>query len=143
MCYRLRSGSGATSRFSSGTFVAADGTATPLTVDEFTIEATAEWESPRSGVKYPAGWIITVPKFEINLKVTPDVADQELDTRGTTMIVYWEGSCSVRDNSGGHRVGGRAYAELVGYDRSHDQPNLATFLVGSRFNFFTDLLPKF
>ena len=27
--------------------------------------------------------------------VTPVIKDQELDTRGTTMIVYWEGACAV------------------------------------------------
>ena len=29
------------------------------------------------------------------------------------------------------RVRGRAYVELVGYDRSHESPSLVTFLFGS------------
>ncbi len=61
--------------------------------------------------------------------------DQELDTRGTTMIVYWEGACEVAGKAGEWDVTGRAYVELVGYDRSHDQPNLAFFLMGSSFEF--------
>jgi len=61
--------------------------------------------------------------------------NQELDTRGTTMIVYWEGACEVRGKSDGADVLGRAYVELVGYDRSHDSPNLAYFLMGNQFEF--------
>jgi hypothetical protein len=64
-------------------------------------------------------------------KVTPVLRDQELDTRGTTMIVYWEGACAVEGRRGEIDVEGRAYVELVGYDRSHESPSLVTFLFGS------------
>jgi len=66
------------------------------------------------------------------------VLDQELDTRGTTMIIYWEGACNVAGSAGTCRVTGQAYVELVGYDRSHERPNLAYFLVGNPY----DLLAK-
>ncbi len=36
-------------------------------------------------------------------------------------------------NTNGEDVRGRAYIELVGYDRSHDSPNLAYFLMGNQF----------
>jgi hypothetical protein len=62
------------------------------------------------------------------------IKDQELDTRGTTMIVYWEGACTVRGRHGNESVEGRAYAELVGYDRSHDSPSVGTFLMGESFD---------
>jgi hypothetical protein len=64
------------------------------------------------------------------VEVTPVMQDQELDTRGTTMIVYWEGACSVRGQHAGAATEGRAYVELVGYDRSHEQPSITTFLFG-------------
>jgi hypothetical protein len=35
----------------------------------------------------------------------------------------------------GENVKGLAYVELVGYDRSHDQPNLDFFLMGNQFEF--------
>ena len=76
---------------------------------------------------------MTSPKHQIDLVVTPAMEDQELDTRGTTMIVYWEGACSVKGTAAGKDVAGRAYVELVGYDRSHDNPNLAYFLLGNSF----------
>ncbi len=49
---------------------------------------------------------------------------------GTTMIVYWEGACAVRGAHGGRGTEGRAYVELVGHDRSHEQPSLSTFIFG-------------
>ncbi|RMG00442.1 MAG: hypothetical protein D6735_13650, partial [Acidobacteria bacterium] len=43
--------------------------------------------------------------------------------------VYWEGACKVT----GTPSNGKAYVELVGYDRSHESPNLAYFLMGNEF----------
>jgi hypothetical protein len=54
------------------------------------------------------------------------------------MIVYWEGACDVAGAAGDTSVRGQAYVELVGYDRSHESPNLAYFLVGNP----ADLLAK-
>ena len=65
------------------------------------------------------------------MTVTPVLKDQELDTRGTTMVVYWEGACTVEGTRDGSAVAGRAYVELVGYDRSHESPSFTTFLFGS------------
>ena len=47
--------------------------------------------------------------------LTPTVADQELDTRATTGVVYWEGSQVVTATRDGAAVGGEAYVELTGY----------------------------
>lgn len=135
MCYQLRNGSNGVSPFSSGTLVDAGGDWTPLSSEDFRIEPTGYWKSPRSGAVYPSGWRLRVPKSEIELTVTPVLEDQELDTRGTTMIVYWEGACEVAGTVKDRAVKGRAYVELVGYDRSHDRPNLAFFLMGNQFEF--------
>jgi predicted secreted hydrolase len=43
------------------------------------------------------------------------VADQELDTRATTGVIYWEGSQHVSATRGGRSLGGEAYVELTGY----------------------------
>ena len=42
----------------------------------------------------------------------PKVADQEMNARATTGIVYWEGAVAVRGSNGG--VG---FVELTNYDR--------------------------
>lgn len=135
MCYQLRSGTNAVSPFSCGVVVEQDGDYTPLSNQDFKVEPTGYWKSPRSKTTYPSGWRIIVPKFDIELTLTPIIEDQELDTRGTTMIIYWEGACEVSGTVKNKKVSGRAYVELVGYDRSHDQPNLAYFLMGNQFEF--------
>ena len=138
MCYQLRDSKGVTSSYSSGTFVDEKGNVTKLASDKFEIETTRVWKSSRSGAEYPSGWRIVVPSLSLNLHVEPVMDDQELDTRGSTMIIYWEGACEVAGKAGDSAVLGKAYVELVGYDRSHETPNLAYFLVGSP----ADLLSK-
>ena len=135
MCYQLRNSEGVASRFSSGTFVNEHGEFQHLTHDDFSIEPAGYWKSPRTNATYPSGWRVKVPKMGLDLHVSPVMEDQELDTRGTTMIIYWEGACEVAGKAGEFDVTGRAYVELVGYDRSHDQPNLAYFLMGREFEF--------
>lgn len=138
MCYHLRNSKDVTSPYSSGTFVDENGNVTRLRNEDFTIEPTDHWTSPNTNATYPAGWAIKVLKIELDLRVAPIFRDQELDTRGTTMIVYWEGACRVRGTAAGNSVKGKAYAELVGYDRSHESPNLAFFLFGNP----RDILPN-
>jgi predicted secreted hydrolase len=43
------------------------------------------------------------------------VAGQELDTRATTGVVYWEGSQVVRATRAGSAMSGQGYVELTGY----------------------------
>ncbi|MER3430174.1 MAG: carotenoid 1,2-hydratase [Blastocatellia bacterium] len=130
MCYQLRNSRGDISPYSCGTFVNQTGQAIHLENSQFKIEPIGVWRSSSTGAEYPSNWIVTVPSIELTLRITPLIEDQELDTRGTTMIVYWEGACDVTGNVRGNQVAGRAYVELVGYDRSHERPNLAYFLLG-------------
>lgn len=131
MVYHIRDREGQPNAFSSGTFVDAEGNSTHLAREDFELEATAYWRSPQTGAEYPNGWRLRVPRFEIDITVAPTLKNQELDTRGTTMIVYWEGTCNVQGTRAGDEIKGRAYVELVGYDRSHERPSLTTFLFGS------------
>ncbi len=131
MVYHLRNSKHEASAFSSGTYVDADGNSTHLSREDFILEPTAYWRSPHTEAKYPSGWRVQVPRFGIDVKVSPVMPDQELDTRGTTMIVYWEGACEVKGKINEQETAGRAYVELVGYDRSHETPSISTFLFGS------------
>ena len=47
--------------------------------------------------------------------MTPTVLDQELDTRATTGVVYWEGSVVVMATRDGVPLDGQGYVELTGY----------------------------
>jgi len=101
-----------------GTLVPPAGLARNLPRDAFTVDVTGHWRSERTGTEYPAGWRITIPRERLEIDLAPTVADQELDTRATTGVVYWEGSQRVLATRDGQPVGGEAYVELTGYGDS-------------------------
>ncbi len=101
-----------------GTMVAPDGTVRHLARDAFTVDVTARWTSPATGADYPAGWTIRIPGDDIMMSLKPTVAGQELDTRATTGVVYWEGSQRVHATRHGVSFGGEGYVELTGYAAS-------------------------
>jgi predicted secreted hydrolase len=98
-----------------GTLVRPDGSTHHLDRDAFTVAVTASWTSPVTGAEYPAGWTIEIPADQLTIGLTPTVAAQELDTRATTGVVYWEGSQVVRATRAGSSLDGEAYVELTGY----------------------------
>jgi predicted secreted hydrolase len=106
MLYLLRRRDGTVDPFSAGTLVAADGAARRLDATDLRVDTLAHWTSPRSGVRYPARWQVTVPPAGLRLLIEPRLADQELIV-GTR---YWEGAVAVTGSSTG-----RGYVELVGY----------------------------
>jgi len=130
MVYQMKGSLGEPTIYSKGTYCGADGIAVRLAAKEFEIVSLATWKSPRTRAEYPSGWRISVPTLSLELEVEPLLKDQELDTRGSTMIVYWEGACRVTGTKNGGKVAGNAYVELVGYDRTHDSPDLSRFLLG-------------
>ena len=132
MIYQFRGETGEMNGNSTGTFVEPDGTCRYLKRSDFEIEPISTWTSERTGAIYPSRWRVTVPSLDIDIEIEPLIADQELDTRGSTMIVYWEGACGVSGTRGGEPVMGSAYVELVGYDRSHETAGLGDFLFGGR-----------
>jgi predicted secreted hydrolase len=111
MFYLLRRGDGTPDPFSAGTLVAADGTARRLEAGDVRVEPLAHWTSPRSGVRYPARWRVTVPSDDLRVEIEPRLADQELRV-GTR---YWEGAVAASGVAGGRLVAGHGYVELVGY----------------------------
>jgi predicted secreted hydrolase len=98
-----------------GTLVASDGTSRYLPREAFTVDVTTTWTSPATGADYPAGWRISIPGEKLAIDLAPTVAAQELDTRATTGVVYWEGSQRVSATRDRHALGGEAYVELTGY----------------------------
>jgi len=98
-----------------GTLVSPDGTSRPIARDEITVSALGRWTSARTGTTYPSGWRVRVSGAALDLLVVPTVRDQELDTRATTGVIYWEGSEDVTGTRAGRSVTGRAYVELTGY----------------------------
>jgi predicted secreted hydrolase len=98
-----------------GSLVQPDGTVRHLDRDAFSVTVSARWHSPATGADYPAGWQVTLPGEGLRIDLKPTVPDQELDTRDTTGVVYWEGSQRVTAARNGRSIGGQAYVELTGY----------------------------
>ncbi len=73
--------------------------------DQVEIIPLDKWTSPHTDCTYPQGWQIRVG--ELNLTLTPIMADQELTGGGRT---YWEGAAIVSGDATG-----RAYIELSNY----------------------------
>ncbi len=115
MLYLLRREDGTFETESSGTLRRPDGTREHLRLADFRVEVLETWRSPRSDATYPARWRLRVPDHGVDLEVRPVIADQELDTRDSTGVTYWEGLCEFTGRVGERGVGGRGYVELVGY----------------------------
>jgi predicted secreted hydrolase len=104
-----------------GTEVAADGTVRRIDGSEFTVDASGSWTSPHTHRTWPSGWRVTIGNLVLSL--TPTVDDQELDTRTTTGVAYWEGSQRVDGRrqvtedgeTAFEYVAGEAYVELTRY----------------------------
>jgi predicted secreted hydrolase len=111
MAYRLRRRDGTTGPHSAGTVIAADGRTQPLAQEDMALEVLDHWTSPRSRVRYPSRWRLTIPGADLRLEITPRLAEQELLV-GTR---YWEGAVRVEGAGGGRPIAGRGYVELVGY----------------------------
>lgn len=115
MLYVMRRRDGSLDKNSSGTIVGADGTAIHLAKDDFKISSTSKWTSPNSNGVYPMGWAVEVPKHRIKLNVNPVLKDQELLTKRSTGVTYWEGAADVSGTVEGKAVKGESYVEMTGY----------------------------
>ena len=117
MLYQIRKKDGVIEQNSSGTWVDAGGKGTHLALNEYSIQPEGQWVSERSGTTYPARWILEVPKHDIRLQVTPEMANQELHNLRSISTSYWEGSVKVSGTVKGKPVTGKGYVELVGYTK--------------------------
>ncbi len=98
-----------------GTWVAADGSVERISADDIRLTAMGSWLSPATGANWPSGWRLEIPSKGLNVAISPEVLDQELDTRATTGVIYWEGANRVSGTLNGQKVSGAAYVELTGY----------------------------
>ncbi|MEZ4630631.1 MAG: lipocalin-like domain-containing protein [Deinococcales bacterium] len=128
MLYLIREPSGAYSDMG-GSFVAANGDVSHLSQTDINlITPGITWQSESTGAIYPMAWQIQIPSHELDISVTPRFFAQEMDTRYSTGIVYWEGAVDV---GGSHK--GAGYVELTNYDLyPYGQTNESTPLQGLR-----------
>ncbi len=110
MAFRLRHADGSAS-WAGGSYRSAAGRLTTFAADEVRFEPLRRWTSPRTQAAYPVEWILTTPAGRWRVVALAD--DQELDSRGSTGSVYWEGISALRREDGG--TVGYGYLELTGY----------------------------
>ena len=79
--------------------------------DEVKFTARRVWESAASRARYPVQWTIETPAGRFSVDALLD--NQELDSRGSSGAIYWEGLSDLLDEAGRHV--GRGYLEMTGY----------------------------
>lgn len=72
---------------------------------------TRHWTSPATGTRWPVEWRLSSPAGDMRLAAAFDA--QEIDARGSSGLVYWEGAARLMDAAG--REIGWGYLELTGY----------------------------
>ncbi len=115
MFYQIRHKDGKIDPYSSGTLIFADGTYQRLSKKDFQVEVLDHWKSSKTGATYPSKWRITVLARQFELTLSPTVKDQELITKESTRVIYWEGSVKVDGKYQGNPIKGVGYVELTGY----------------------------
>ncbi|HEX8171667.1 MAG TPA: lipocalin-like domain-containing protein [Thermoanaerobaculia bacterium] len=122
MLYVIRRKDGSPDVTSSGSLIASDGRVIAVSREQMRITPLRRWRSPKSGATYPMGWRVELPSFNIALGVTPLLDAQELVTRGSTNVTYWEGAVDVSGSFDGVAVRGKGYVEMTGYDKAFRAP---------------------
>jgi predicted secreted hydrolase len=108
--FRLRRSDG-TTLYAGGSFRAAGKPVRNFASSEVSFSAGRLWESQASRARYPVQWQLATPVGRFRVSALFD--NQELDSRGSTGAIYWEGLSELIDESN-TRVG-RGYLEMTGY----------------------------
>lgn len=111
MFFQIRNKDGSVEPLSSGTLVEPDSSTKFLKRDDVKIMPLEFWTSNFSQGKYPSKWRVEIPSANLDLTLTPLIADQEMRVSFT----YWEGAVNVAGTSNGKNVRGQGYVEMTGY----------------------------
>lgn len=114
MFYRLRRRDGSSDSQSAGSIVAPDGTTSTLSRADVSLEPLSFFESTDGATRYPARWRLRVSSEDLDVILTPRVADQEL----RVTVRYWEGAVRIEGTRRGAAVGGSGFVEMTGYRAS-------------------------
>jgi predicted secreted hydrolase len=98
-----------------GTLRHADGSVITLPASAVSFVPKRRWRSPHTGTEYPVS--VQVQAGEFTLDLVPLMDDQELDSRASTGVIYWEGAVTALR---GTQTVGRGYLELTGYFQRFD-----------------------
>lgn len=122
MAFVLRKEKGGIGPASSATVIGNQGQNRHISNDEFVVTVRNTWKSPHTKAVYPAGWRLQIFPYALDLTITPNLADQEMQSSLSTGVIYWEGSVSIEGTRAGQPVVGQGYVELTGYAQPFDAP---------------------
>ena len=108
--FRLRRADGST-LWAGGSLRAPGQPARNLAADEVRFTPLRHWTSPATRARYPVAWQVDVAGQRFTVQARTDA--QELDSRGSTGSVYWEGLSTLLDARG--QAVGSGYLEMTGY----------------------------
>jgi predicted secreted hydrolase len=111
MVYQLRKRDGRADSTSKGILVRSDGSTRMLQLADIVLSVEKTWQHPVSQIRYPASWRLQVPSEALDVRITPHLANQELNVS----VRYWEGAVKVVGKQGTKALAGNGYVELTGY----------------------------
>lgn len=117
MISMIKDKKGKSKNYIGGTYVYRNSKKMNLGNEDIVVKNTGSWKSEKTGIEYPSGWEINIPKIKVKMNVIPYVKDQEIDSLFKTGACYWEGACKVECEKEKKKINGEAYVELVGYDK--------------------------
>lgn len=112
MLFQIRTKAGGRDPYSSGTFVTSAGETIKIDLDDFQLEPTEWWTSPKSKGRYPVAWKLSIPKLAVDCIVRARFNNQEL---AAEPFSYWEGAVSAEGRHEGQPLKGKGYLEMTGY----------------------------
>ena len=109
--FRLRGRDGQPT-WAGGSLRGVDGVTHSFAAEQIQFTPGRRWRSPASLAEYPVAWTLDTPAGRFQLRALFDA--QELDARGSSGLLYWEGAAELLDGSGSRRLG-LGYLEMTGY----------------------------
>jgi predicted secreted hydrolase len=111
MLFQLRDRNNKADNYLYGSYINRAGVLETLGQDGFSVKVIDQWQSPVTGVTYPAGWKIHIIKEKLDFFVLPKMKNQEMNTS----FRYWEGAVRITDAISAGEILGQGYVELAGY----------------------------
>jgi predicted secreted hydrolase len=115
MIYQLRRTDGSPDPASSGTVVFPNGENRHLSLGDIQLSVLDHWDSPVSRARYPSQWKLVVPSLALEVNIKPIFSNQELVTKKSTRVTYWEGAVDIEGMADGKSTHGVGYVEMTGY----------------------------
>jgi predicted secreted hydrolase len=111
-CLRIHRVDGSGAPTTTGLLIGRDNRPLVLSTHEIELKPTAYWVSDLTRARYPIGWVLRVPRQEIDLKLVPYWEHQE----GIAWLPFWAGPVRLRGSSATSALSGDGLVQLTGYN---------------------------